>query len=66
MDTDAATIAVGTTPRGGKGAVASLGGRSRVCVDFSQPSPSSTSAIVAVVDKQAIVVAVSVIDIDRR
>ncbi len=39
MDTDAATIAVGTTPRGEKGAVASSGGRSRVCVNFGQPSP---------------------------
>jgi hypothetical protein len=50
MDTDAATIAVGTTPRGEKGAVASSGGRSRVCVNFGQPSLSSTSAIVAAVD----------------
>ena len=50
MDTDAATIAVGTTPRGEKGAVASSGGRSRVCVNFGEPSPSSTLAIVAAVD----------------
>jgi hypothetical protein len=50
MDTDAATIAVGTTLRGEKGAVASSGGRLRVCVNFGQPSPSSTSAIVTAVD----------------
>ena len=62
MDTDAATIAVGTTPRGEgegeEGAVASSGGRSRACVDFGhsrgrvprQHRPSSTSAIVAAVD----------------
>jgi hypothetical protein len=30
--------------------VASSGGRSRVCVDFGQPSPLSTSAIVAAID----------------
>jgi hypothetical protein len=47
MDTDA----VGTTPRGEKGAVASSGGRSRVWVNFGQPSPLLMSAIVAAVDK---------------
>ncbi len=40
MDTNAATIAVGTTPRGEgegeEGVVASLGGRSRVCIDFGR------------------------------
>ena len=50
MDTDAATIAVGTTPWGEKGAVALSGGQSRVCVDFGQPFPSSTLYIVAAVD----------------
>jgi hypothetical protein len=42
MDTDAATIAAGTS-RVEYGAVALSGGQSRVCVDFGQPFPSSTS-----------------------
>jgi hypothetical protein len=61
MDTDGATIAAVTTPRGEgegeEGAVASSGRRSRVCVDFGhrrgrlrcQHRPSSTSAIVVTV-----------------
>ena len=61
MDTNAATIAAVTTPRGEgegeEGAVASSGGRLRVCVDFGhrrgrlrrRHRPSSTSAIVATV-----------------
>ena len=64
MDINAATITVGTTPRGEgegegeEGAVASLGGRLSVCVDFShrrgrlccQRQPSSRSAIVAAIN----------------
>jgi hypothetical protein len=50
MNTDAATIPAGTAPRGEEGAVALLGGQSRVCVDFGQPSPSLTLSIVAAVD----------------
>jgi hypothetical protein len=62
MDTDAATIAAGTTPQwdgeGEEGVVASSGRRSRACVDFGhrrgrllrRHRPSSTSAIVAAVN----------------
>jgi hypothetical protein len=62
MDTDAATIAAGTTPQGEgegeEGVVASSGGRSKTFVDFGhrrgrlhrRHRPSSTSAIVTVVD----------------
>ena len=56
-----------------EGAVALSGGRSRACVDFGHRRgrlscrlwPSLMSAIVAAVDEQAIVVAVSVVDIGR-
>ena len=62
MDIDAATIAVGTTPRGEgegeEGVVASPGGQSRVCADFGhhcvrlccRHQQSSMSAIVVAVD----------------